>query len=291
MLLSTVLTAQDFDSLNLEMSIVTRVHFALFVLSFAALQGCTTAQVPSPKPVYANPAMNRSAGESTTASTPATDTHIPLSKIVRFKDALGAVVQRTEDAKLQAMIAAFDYCDREQRLAFVTPPLAYSPRINYSRVSTYSNRLPVESSGSVNSFVAPFECIDQKHSVKTGLLESEDIPSVRAIRESLGDSRGGVIVHAAGPESKFRENDIVVKVADFRVESRAELVRAVDLSPLGDVTFTVVRGDRLVTVSGQVHDTTTSTSENALKLLEALCKETGSSAPSCARHAFLTAVN
>jgi hypothetical protein len=218
--------------------------------------------------VYANPASNVAPVA-------------PSSKIVRFKDALGAVVQRADDAKLQSMIAAFDYCDREQRLAFVTPPLAYSPRMNYSRVSTYSNRLADDPSA--KSFVAPFECIDQKHSVKTGLLESEDIPSIAPIRKTLGDSRGGVIVHRASDSSKFRENDVVVKVADFRVETRAELVKAVDLSPLGDVAFTVVRGDRLIQITGEVLDTTQSTSANALKLLEALCKETSSSAPSCTR--------
>ncbi len=255
------------------MFIVTRVHLALFVLSFAGLQGCTSLEMPAPKPVIVNPAANMA----------------PSSKIVRFADSLGAVVQRTEDAKLQSMIAAFDYCDREQRLAFVTPPLAYSPRINYSRVSTYSNRLPEEASAT--SFVAPFECIQEKHSVKTGLLESEDIPSVEPIRKHVSDSRGGVIVHRVNESSRFKENDIVVRVADFRVVSRAELVKAVDLSPLGEVSFTVVRSGKLVTVTGDVRDTTASTSANALKLLEALCKETGSSAPSCARHAFTTAQN
>lgn len=256
------------------MSIVTRVHFALFVLSFAGLQGCTTTQAPI---LVASPSKVTSSQSA--------------SKIVRFADALGAVVQsgslESGDAKLESMLAAFDYCDREQRLAFVTPPLAYSPRINYSRVSTYSNRLP--SDPSAKSFVAPFECIDQKHSVMTGLLESEDIPSIVSVHSAIGDTRGGVIVHRTSAASKFQENDVVVKVAAYRVETRAELVKAVDLSPLGDVAFTVVRDGKLMTVVGDVRDTTASTSKNALKLLEALCKETGSNATSCARHSFLAA--
>lgn len=253
---------------------VIRVHFALLVLSLALFNGCTTMQPPAPKPVYVNPA----------SSTP-----VPPSKIIRFADALGAVSLSPENAKLQSMIAAFDYCDREQRLAFVTPPLSYSRHINYSRVSTYSNRLSDDPSAQL--FVAPFECIDQKHSVKTGLLESEDIPSFAWLQHVTADSRGGVIVHRVSAESKFQENDIVVKVGDFRIENRAELVKAVDVSSLGPVEFTVVRGGHLIQVSGEVLDKTMSASTTALKLLESLCKETGSSAPSCARHAFVAGLS
>jgi hypothetical protein len=259
-------TVQCFDRLILEISIVTRVHFALFVLSFASLQSCSTTATVAP-------------------SNAAVSAGLSPSKIVRFADALGAV----SDVKLESMLAAFDYCDREQRLAFVTPPLAYSPRINYSHVSTYSNRLADDPSA--KTFVAPFECIDQKHSVKTGLLESEDIPSISAIRSAMSDSRGGVIVHRANALSKFKESDIVVKVGNFRVETRAELVKAVDLSPVGEVDFTVVRCGKRLTISGDVHDTTASMSQNALKLLEALCKESAATSRVCARHSFLASRN
>ena|GEM_PF-4897690 len=253
---------------------MTRVHWALLVLSFGTLQGCATLKRVDPKPVYAHPAA---------ATVPAS------TKIVRFADALGAVALNNENAKLQSMIAAFDYCDREQRLAFVTPPLSYSPRINYSHVSTYSNRLSPDSTA--RSFVAPFECIDQKHSVKTGLLESEDIPSTEELHKALGDLRGAVIVHNTTTTSKFRENDLIVKVGGFRIESRGELVKAVDVSPIGSLDFEVLRDGKLTSVSETVYDTTATTSATALKLLEALCKETGSTSPSCARHAFLSAQN
>jgi hypothetical protein len=264
----------------MELATVMRVQFALSVLSrrasaalfagligMAFLQGCATGQPPAlaqaPRPM--KPA-----------------------KIVRFADALGAVATTAEASKLQSMLAAFDYCDREQRLAFVTPPMAYSSHINYSRVSTYSLRFSSEADSNAvapSSYVAPFECIDQKHSVKTGLLESEDVPS-NALRGSMHDHRGGVIVHRSDILSAFRENDIVVEVGSFRVESRGELVKAVDVSPVGNVSFGVVRSGKLIQLAGLISDTTDSTQKNALKLLEALCKETGASSRSCATHAF-----
>jgi hypothetical protein len=270
-----------------------RVHSCLLVLSVVAfLQGCTTMQPPALQPLSVHPA-------DAPISTPSKS---PASKIVRFADTLGAVASSDDSSKLQSMLVAFDYCDREQRLAFVTPPMAYSPRINYSRVSTYSLRFTEEASSSgpetrpgslaLRSYVAPFECIDQKHSVKTGLAESEDVPA-NVLHGTLNDHKGGVIVHRTLPGSAFRENDILITVGAFRVQTRGEMAKAVDVSPPGEISFGVVRDSKLIHFSSTVIDTTSKTRENALHLLEALCKETGATGSafgrSCASHAFLAA--
>ncbi len=254
-----------------------RVHSCLLVLSVMAfLQGCTTIQAPVVQSASAHPADLKLSLSSS-------------SRIVRFADALGAVSSTAEASKLQSMLAAFDYCDREQRLAFVTPPMAYSPRVNYSRVSTYSLRFTAEASSLAPlSFVAPYECIDQKHSVKTGLAESEDVPA-NTLHGAVNDRRGGVIVHRTFPGSAFQENDILISVGSFRIETRGELAKAVDISPVGEVSFGVVRGGKHMLVTGSVVDTTAATQRNALQLLEALCKETGAFSRSCISHEFLAA--
>lgn len=272
---------------------MTRVHLYLLVLSFGAiLQGCASLSAVTAQP-SSLPPLSVHLADSTVSSTATASASLSVptgAKIVRFADALGAVASNAEASKLQSMLAAFDYCDREQRLAFVTPPMAYSPRINYSRVSTYSLRFTDEAASTATlgapSYVAPFECIEQKHSVKTGLAESEDVPA-NALQGTMDDRRGGVIVHRTLPGSGFLNNDILVSVGLFRIETRGELAKAVDVSPVGDLSFGVVRGSKLVHVIGHAVDMTASTEKNALHLLEALCKETGASARSCTSHAFV----
>lgn len=241
-----------------------RVQYGLVLLSALAIfQGCSSAQLPELKPVYAHPADNVQ----------------PSSKYVRFADSLGAV----SSGKLESILAAFEYCGREQRLAFVTPPMPYSSGMNYSRVSTYSLRFREEDESlAATAFIAPFECIEQKHTVKTGLAESEDIGSSGATRRLMHDLRGGIAVDKTAPASAFAEGDIVTRVGTFRVESRAELAKAIDVSPVGLLAIQVVRKGKLVTIAQTSTDTTAQTLANARQLLGAVCKETSSNSPACA---------
>lgn len=161
-----------------------RVHFwrVMFASGLFCLQACSSAPVAQIAQI--TPVTPLTNGPSTEAPVSVDDKPM-TTKIIRFADALGAVAigARLEDAKYESMLAAFDYCAREQRLAFITSPLPYSPRLNYARVSTFSNRLPEDPNAS--AYVAPFECLDQKHSAKTGLLESEDMPSTHELERAM----------------------------------------------------------------------------------------------------------
>lgn len=257
-----------------------RVHFprVMFAAGVFLLQACASTQLPAPKPIEAHPA---SAAEPVVVKVADVAGSVPMTtKIVRFADALGAVAlnAKPSDAKYESMLAAFDYCAREQRLAFITSPLTYSPRINYSRVSTFSNRLPEDPNAT--AFVAPFECLDQKHSARTGLLESEDVPSSHILAAAMKDSKGAVIVHRVAKGSLFRENDLIVSIGGLRVETRAEVSKAVDWTAVGTTEFQVVRGTRVVRVKQTIVDKTETMRANAQQLLSALCKE-GHLAPAC----------
>ena len=155
---------------------MTRVQFRLLILSvFALLQGCSSIAT---KP-------EGSAG---------------LAKIIHFSDAMGAVhigdsKSTPEDARLRSMLAAFDQCELSHQLAFVTPPIEFSPQADYVLISSYSlqhGRFLADSVKSKTpSYVAPFECIDQKHGVESAILESREVPST-ALHTQLSDEKGAL---------------------------------------------------------------------------------------------------
>lgn len=251
---------------------MTRVHLRPVIFASAlcagvfALQGCTTAQLAS---------RDASGGQT---------------KIIHFADSMGAVyvggdASSPDDAKLRAMLAAFEQCDVGHQLAYVTQPIEFSPSADYSFLSSYAlqhGRFLADSARSQKpAFVAPFECIDQKHGVATAVLESREVPG-SGIPTRLNDEKGAVKALAVEPNiTGLKNGDLILAIGDKRVETRTELAKIVDWLPVGPTKYTIIRANAVIQVDGEVTDRTPSTLKTAKVLLSEICSRLRSNAKVC----------
>ncbi len=249
---------------------MTRVHFRMLILSaLTILQGCASLHL----------------------KTEAAASHM---HIIRFADSMGAVFEggagaSPDDIKLRSMLAAFEQCQISHQLAFVTAPIEFFPAADYSFVSAYDlqhGRFLADSAPPNDpAYVAPFECIDQKHGLESPIHESREVTTM-LVHNLAGDMRGAIVAVKVEPNiTGLKNGDLILAIADQRVETRTELAKAVDWLPLGPTKYSVIRANSVIRVDGEITDRTPTTLKTAKNLLTEICNRLRSTSKTCGEKA------
>jgi hypothetical protein len=196
----------------------------------------------------------------------------------------GNLQTKVTDASAYVLLAAYDQCAKENKIALVHSPEDYtvsrfSTQVGSISVPLYSGFGSASYSTHVYSypvstkqpnFFLKFHCHNRYVNFKQP-IELADIKA-ELLHDMTKDYHGGMLVKStSSPGKPFLLDDVVIRVAGQRVEDKDDLGSALELVSDGVAPVEVIRNQKIMKLMADVEDQTSVVNKSQEQAIKSLC--------------------